>query len=328
MSRFGSYSGDELLELKLKTRDWLVDRLIKEKDSVMLLGQPKAGKSLLKQQLIFSLTSQHPFLDKYEVSKECRVTDIQLEGELEDTQDRFKRMMNSEVDFIPKNYQLIFEAPMRLHSTSEIKGLIKRIDNFHIPETPDVIFIDPLYLAFSGSLSEDTVVRQFLGNLRILKNHFDCAIVLIHHTHKIRINQKTGEMIDEGDEALFGSQFLKAYPDHILLFSYDKQNEIRVLSCTTQRSGNVDEKTVLKLVQPMPLYFEEIEGGISKEKQLYDIIVRSEHKDGIISGELQRLSGLGKTTFARSIKKLLIRFPIIGSKRENDARQKWYQLRG
>jgi len=326
MSRFGSYSGKQLLEIELKSRDWLVEKLIRDKDSVVLLGQPKSGKSLLKQQLIFSLTSQCPFLDKYEVSRQCRVTDIQLEGELEDTQDRVKRMMES-VEFDPERYQLIFEGPMQLHSISDTRKLIKIIDEFHNPNTPDVIIIDPIYFAFTGSLSEDTVVRMFLGNIRRLKNFFDCAIILVHHTHKLRINPKTGEVMNEGDEALFGSQFLKAFPDHILLFTYDKHNEIRVLSCTTQRSGSIEESTSLRLIQPNPLYFEEMEGGISREAQLFEILCRPEWKEGIISGKLQELASLSRTTFARSIKKLVERYPVEKPEIGSDRRIKWYRLR-
>ena len=67
MSDFGAYSGRELFEKEFPKRAWLVEGIIKEKDSVILVGDPKAGKSLLAFQLICSMTSQHPFLDHHQV---------------------------------------------------------------------------------------------------------------------------------------------------------------------------------------------------------------------------------------------------------------------
>jgi len=62
MSNFATYSGEEFFGLTLPKREFLVDGFIREKDTVMLVGDEKAGKSLLAFQLICSLTSGHPFL--------------------------------------------------------------------------------------------------------------------------------------------------------------------------------------------------------------------------------------------------------------------------
>ena len=302
MSNFKDYSGKELLELKLKKREWLVESLIKERDSVILVGDAKAGKSLLKQQLCCALTSQHPFLDKYKVTRPCRITDIQLEGELEDTQDRFKRMTET-LDFDPDKYHLIFEEPLELGTVRGVNNLIRRIDNFHAPEVPDIIFIDPVYFAFKGSLNDDAIVRQFLGGIRIIKNHFGCAVCLVHHTHKMRFNYRTGEIIDEGDEAMFGSKFFAAFPDHVLLFVYDKKNDLRILSCTTQRSGEIASQTMLKLVQPNPLYFKEVDEQPSRE----DIVMHWLNlvPNGLTVPDLETKTNLSQNTIYLSLKKLL-----------------------
>lgn len=307
MSNFDDYSGKQLLELKLKKRKWLVESLIKERDSVVLVGDAKAGKSLLKQQLCCSLTSQQPFLDKFEVTKACRIVDIQLEGELEDTQDRFLRMMKTQ-DFDPEKYHLIFEEPLELGTVRGIQALIRRISNLCTPDTPDVIFIDPVYFAFRGSLSDDAIVRQFLGGLRIIKDHFDCAMCLVHHTHKMRINYRTGELIDEGDEAMFGSKFFAAFPDHILLFVYDKKNDLRILNCTTQRSGEIANQTMLKLVQPIPLYFKEVDEQPSRE----DVVMHwiDQAPKGLNVDELIAKTNLSKNTIYVSLKKLLSTFKV------------------
>ena len=57
MSNFGVYLGKQFFGLKLKKRKFLVENVIREKDSVILVGNEKSGKSLLTFQLICSLTS-------------------------------------------------------------------------------------------------------------------------------------------------------------------------------------------------------------------------------------------------------------------------------
>ena len=280
MSDFGSYAGEEFLGLELKKRDFIIDGLLREMDSVILVGGEKAGKSLFIQQMICSLTTgDHPFLDEYEINKACKVSYIQVEGELSDTQDRYKRMIQA-VDFDPKNFQILFSEPLKLESEDECERIIGVIEKHHIP---DVLILDPLYFSFVGSLSDDAIVRQFLGNIRRIKDKFGCAIIIVHHTHKIRFNQD-GTTQDNGDDALFGSSALKWWPDHILFLTYNKKRGIREFRCSTQRSGDILDKLELRLEQPTPLYFrclktedtangmriiEHLKGGEKTAKEIY-----------------------------------------------------------
>lgn len=271
MSDFGAYSGKDFLALELKPRNFLVDKIIREKDSVILVGNEKSGKSLLTFQLICSLTTQHPFLDKFEISKPCKVTYIQLEGELGDSQDRFKRMIKT-LDFNPENFQLMFYPPLELQDKNAMIGVLSQIKKFHIP---DILIIDPIYFAFMGSLSDDEIVRKFIGNIRVMKDNLGCAVILVHHTHKMRFTQQ-GDVIIEGDEAIFGSKFFKAWADHTMLFIHDQRNDTRAFSCNTQRSGDIIKQCHLKLNEPDPLYFEEIEQKkVNKEHVIIDLLFKN-----------------------------------------------------
>lgn len=251
MSNFGSYSGEEFLGLEIKKRDFLIDKILRELDSVILVGAEKAGKSILAQQLIFSLTTgDQPFLDEFEVLKPCKVTYVQVEGELGDSQDRYRRMRMA-LDFDPKNFHIIFSAPLELQDDRKANILMEDIAMHHVP---NVLIFDPLYFCFTGSLSDDGIVRKFLGNIRRIKDRFSCAVIIVHHTHRMRFN-KEGDLVDEGDDAIFGSSALKWWPDHIIFFTYNKKRGIREFRCTTQRSGDILDKIELKLEQPIPLYF-------------------------------------------------------------------------
>ena len=305
-SDFGIYSGEELLTLKLDTREFLVENLIREKDTVILVGNEKRGKSLLIYQLICSLTSQHPFLDKWDILKSCKVTYIQLEGELSDSQDRLERMIKVQ-EFDPKLFYMHFCSPLQLHLEEGMERLVDDIRRHHMP---DIVIIDPIYFAFTGSLSNDEIVRQFIGNLRILKDRLGCAIMLVHHTHKAKFNYK-GNTIKEGDEAMFGSKFLKAYPDHTLFLSYDPYTEIRSLSCGTQRSGDIVKQCDLKLVEPDPLYFEILKGEPTKEDIILAKLMLPEYKEGLSQEEVTAKTGISRSTFYASMKKPITNKTII-----------------
>jgi hypothetical protein len=250
-------------------------------------------------QLICSLTSQQPFLNEYEIAKQCNVTYIQIEGELEDTVDRLKRMTKS-LEFNPNLLQLIYTAPLELHRKAVVGDIYNQIISVH---KPDVIIIDPVYFAFSGSLSNDDIVRQFIGNIRILKTALNCAIILVHHTHKIRFNSKTGLPLEEGDDAIFGSKFLKAYPDHTLFFTYNKAKMLRTLSCSTQRSGDIVKECSLRLVEPDPLYFEITTEEPTKDYLVVELLRRAEYKEGLTPSKIMEKLAIKRTTFYASIKK-------------------------
>ena len=307
MSLFGSYSGKQLLDLKLKQRDWLIENLLQENDSVMFVGNEKSGKSLLMFQIACSLTTQHPLIDKYNVPTPCRVTYCQLEGELGDSQDRMKRMIKC-IDFNPDMFHLLFLPPQELQDHSKMLAFRDTIKKYWLEKdnkTPDVVIIDPIYFAFRGSLSKDDVVREFLGNIRILKDSLNCAVILVHHTHKQRFDY-TGDRVEEGDEATFGSKFLKAWADHILLFIHDTKHGTRTLSCTTQRSGKIVRQANLRLVEPDPLYFEEQSKNANlKDLVIVELLKLPEFKDGISCEDICAQLNISRDFFYKSIKQPL-----------------------
>jgi len=316
MSNFGSYTGDQFFDLKLPKRKWLVENFIKEKDTVMLVGDEKAGKSLIIFQLICSLTSGHPFLDRYEVARPAKVSYIQLEGQIEDSQDRFEKMIKC-LDFDRKLFHMEFSPPLSLDNRSTVTSLVNTISAKH---TPDVIIIDPIYFALDGDLSDNKAVRAFLGSIHILKQTFNCAILWVHHTHKMKID-KRGGIMNEGDEATFGSKFFKAYPDHTILFSYDKKLNIRTLSCNTQRSGDIMTDVKLNLVQPDPLYFELTEKIPTKESAVFSRLPPFSH-EGYDIKQIVMATGLAESTCYATLRNLQTSGMVVKGDCERPVRYK------
>lgn len=296
-SKFRIYTGKELLEMSNIKRPYLIEGFLKEKDSVILVGEEKSGKSICTFQQCMALTSGSPFLGQFKVQKELKVVYVQLEGEIEDSSDRLTRM-NKVLDFNPDNFQLYYTGAMDLQDPAEALVFAEKFEEFN----PDVIFVDPIYFAFSGDLNDNTVVRAFTSNIRAIKNKLQCAIVLVHHTHRTKYTHK-GDIIDQGDEAIFGSKFFKAWADHTLFFSYDKKNQMRILSCSTQRSGDVNEKVKLRLVQPDPLYFEVIDTNPSLAIKILDII--KGHSQGALFKEIKEETTLADSTIYKGIGELI-----------------------
>lgn len=300
---FRVYTGEELMNLDMPKREFLIDRYIRERDSVMLVGDEKSGKSILAFQMMCSMTSGHPFLDKFNVPRELRVVYVQMEGEIEDTYDRLQRMTQI-VDIEPSNFLMYYTGNLSLDDPNEVIPFADMFREFN----PDIIIIDPIYFALSGDLNDNLAVRAFTSNLRAIKNKLDCAIMLVHHTHRLRHNIK-GDILQEGDEAIYGSKFFKAWADHILFFVYDKKNVKRVLSCSTQRSGNIHENVHMKLIQPEPLYFEEIDQNPAREAVVLDAIARS-NNNGLNMAELKANTGLAESTLYQSIA-LLVKEKVV-----------------
>lgn len=308
---FSIYRGQDFQKFKFKPKEFLVDSMIHRGDTVMVIGSPKSGKSLFIKQLICSLTSAHPFFGKYQVADPTKVCYVQLEGEPLDTQDRFIRLSKS-CPIVWDNLSIYYSAPLFLQDKHEVSEFIKNVE---IGGNHDVIILDGLYLCFSGSLSDDTVVRQLIGNLRVIKNHFNATLVIVHHTHKVRFNQD-GEAIAEGDEAVFGSQFLRAWPDHIFHLSVQKNSDLRHLQCSTQRSGMIETDIKMKLIQPDPLYFDvldEVPTGTVYEN--YSKKIMAYLNDAVVGGahafEIQNATGIPKKSFYYVVGKLIAKKEVF-----------------
>lgn len=301
MSDFDFYSGTEFLAKQFESREYLIDQFLHEKDSVILAGKAKTGKSVLLFQLICALTSGKPFLGQYAVRKPCRVLYVQLEGSLDDSQDRFKRMMlNPDTQLNPENFFIYFSAPLALNDETQMLKLITWI----VAEmwTVDVIIIDPIYFAMQGSLSDDDAVRRFTGQLRNLQDRFKCAIILAHHFKKARRDAE-GNICATDDDDVFGSVFFQAWITHQFMFDKDKTSGARLLQCNIQRSGKIAEKLSMDMIEPEPLYFKVLNNFPTKGICLSTFFRQNpgRHK----ASNIRRTLSMAKTTFYAQAQELI-----------------------
>lgn len=271
---------------------------------MLWVGQEKSGKTLFSMQaFLCCLTTGHPLIDRHAIPKPRKVTYILLEGELAESQDRILRLQK-QLDIDPNNFIFMFLPRLMLQKIDGQYGLQHIVSEIKKFGCHDVVVIDPLYRSFSGSLNDDNVVREVCVNFDKLKDALDCALVIIHHTHKKKFDIR-GKVIIEGDEATFGSVWFKAWASQIVMQTYDTTTGLRGLYCQTQRGGDIIKECNLALVQPDPLYFKEDKSDTKEESwsiSILELLKQPEYKEGLTVAEITGILKITPNAFYKSLK--------------------------
>jgi RecA-family ATPase len=249
-------TGIELMSLPEEPDNYIIEKLVWKRDIVIVLASEKAGKSILGIQMACALTKGGHFLSDFEVPDALKVLYVQAEGSREETQTRLRSMTKNESSgWNPENFYHMYPPSIALDTDDGYNSFMDAI--YKTDFKPDVIFIDPLYMAMRGDLIDNKAARLFCINIRKMKEIFDCTIIINHHKRRPQ-REKNGSYVDRGDDEVMGSFVWKAFASHIFTLSNNKDN-IRNLSCTTQRSGNVVKGITLQLIEPENLHFEMID---------------------------------------------------------------------
>ena len=275
-------TGHDILNFPSEPNDYLVENFLWKGSISMVIGAEKVCKSIFTSHKAMAMTSGDAFLDCFDVSKPLKVLYVQAEGEMGETKDRFlSATKKGGVTWNPDNWRHYYPPALCLdidgvldehgqYPSGTYNDFVERIRRSGFK--PDAIFIDPLYMAMKGKISDEGAVRDFWRNIRRLKEEFSCAIVVIHHERRPKLDQ-FNRKIEEGDNSIFGSSMLKNFASHVLRISIvdnkgkpmsaekEESNTIkyRKVACTTSRSGNVTKKLLLRLIED-PLKFEIVDG--------------------------------------------------------------------
>ena len=246
----GNYPGERLLGEEIPGGQPLIEGFMWQRDNTILMGAEKSGKSILGMQIAAALTTQEPFLGEYEVPKAVNVAYVQAEGKVHDTQSNLRNMVKV-IPFDASRFCLFYYPSIALDKPEGYQFLIEEINKW---KKPDVIILDPLYMLMSGDMIDNVAARDMVRNMRQLGEHYDATLLIIHHAHRPKRTEE-GHVMDEGDDSIFGSFVWKAFVDQVY-YLRNGRDKIRQLSCDTQRMGKCVEKLTLRLVEPVPLYFQ------------------------------------------------------------------------
>lgn len=236
--------GNEVFNIKVEPKRPLIQGILNEKDFCCIVGAPKAGKSILAQQIAMAVAGGKFFMEDHEVYFNGDVVYYQAEGCKGEMSQRFVDMEKA-VDTERAHIAHAYKAGLKLNSEKGLAEFTSAIDSSFF--NPVLIVIDPMYMAFQGDLCSQTVTSQICDVIDHLRDRYGCAVVLTHHSSKETFDRH-GNVIDRGDGAAYGSTFLKANADS--LFMLRKEMESRVLTCDTQRSGKIIDKLEFDLIAP------------------------------------------------------------------------------
>ena len=303
MSDYGIFWGKDVLKVAPHKREPIIEHLLWEGDTVFIIGREKVGKSIFALQMACSLTSGEDFLDTFKIKREHHIVYVQTEGKRYETQERLDNMIYG-IRCDLNNFTHIFLPNIALDTTQGIDDLENMLsDN---GRKPDVVFIDPLYMSMMGDMKDAKAARAWIGNVRKLVGKYNAALVITHHAHRQK-RAKDGSIINDGDEAVYGSFIWKAFADH--MFMMNRGDKVYTLSCDTQRSAKVVNKISFVLHHPRPLLFTiEDQEANTKSIMVYKYI---QIEKSIDADSLMHKLNLPRATLYRALRRLLTTKMIV-----------------
>ena len=303
MPNYRLYQGEEIFKLSEAKQEAIIEGLLYENDTVLLVAPPKMSKTVLAVQMACNLSSGTPFLDMCDIPKPCKVLYIATEMKDEELKDRFIRTSHK-VKVNPNNLILICTkgTPFKFNTNSGRRSLSELVLRYK-SNPPKVIFIDSVYKAFYGSLTRDDVVNEFLMEVDKMAGEFDSAVVMVHHTKKE--TYFNGETLEQTDADTYGSQFLLGAVDHVIRLEKIKKENCpldRYIRCETQRSGSILSDIRVRLQEPDPLYFYNVDINEKEKVDVMALLIRKDMPMDI--AEIVIKSGISRTKVYQVLKTL------------------------
>jgi RecA-family ATPase len=214
---------DELLDWKpTRQRQIISDGILLPETSLMIFGGAKSWKSMLSLHLMYCLSSGKDWFG-FHTSK-CSTLRYQVELPKAVERDRVEKFMSSNGSR-PLNMYFETSPYSKIDTGYGKQALEKSIKDAQerSPENHLVLILDPVYLLITGHISDDYDVKKLLDNINWLKAKYHFSVVLLHHTHKTRVNN-AGEVIDLGSEEVMGSSLFNDWIDTMVRVSLTNPN--------------------------------------------------------------------------------------------------------
>lgn len=240
-------TGTQLVNEEIIESPWIIEGIIRERQTVMEFGRPGLGKSIFAKHALACVTSGEKFLDEYRVPKARKVCYIQCEGEDYETKSRWERI-GRVIHTNNDNLLFGFGASLPLTKEDAVFNFIncKTMQEFK----PELIVLDPLYLMSGGqSLSDDAVAGAMVESINKIKEQLNCAVLLIHHEHREKKDEK-GKIRQEGIESYAGSYVWRANVSEIIRFEYfgDRpEDKLRKVYLGKNRNDENEQEIIVKL---------------------------------------------------------------------------------
>ena len=290
------FSGDSLFP-KTIVKIPIIENFLYENDVMCIKSKEGTGKSILAQQILFSLTSGEDFLDTYHVTKPHSVLWIQTEGDREETFERIGNMSKSlKIDHTKWGH--LFLAGASMNTPRGMQEIVKEINKASIKQW-DVIIIDPLYTTIQGGLIHDDVASDWVRNVREMKGQLgNPAIIIMHHENKAMYFE--GAEVDRKTGDVFGAFGWGAFFNTVYRLSV--KSGIHTLTSGKDRGCKIVKKIDMKLLEPSPLLFVTDDQHLTIGSSQVETYIR-EHDNVTRRQIIGGLPGYSESTIDRAIKR-------------------------
>ena len=185
---------------------------------LLISGAPKAGKSLLVEQMALSIASGIPFLHRFPIDEPRRV--LLLDRELSERAlfDRLQAFTTHRPGYKVGYDNLLVDHDH--HLRLDLKDSYGPASQLVEQNGADVIILDTAYKFFQGDMESSGALRKVFDTLDRLIQETGVSVVVTHHQRKKVSGQKRGQA-DVGDQDNVAGSFLwTGWPNATILLDF------------------------------------------------------------------------------------------------------------
>lgn len=186
----------EMMASPEEFKGWLVKGFWGRRSHGIVAGMPKCFKSTLVHDLVVSVASGTPFLNKHPVDDPGPVIVVQNENSGYIMKDRTQKVIHQRgLDgwakpkgrnrvrlCFPEDLPITFINQQGFTLTNEDHR--RQVEDIIREVKPVLVVFDPLYLMFEGDLNSSQELNPVLNWLLRIKKEYDTSVMLVHHYNK------------------------------------------------------------------------------------------------------------------------------------------------
>lgn len=213
--------------------------ILAEGSKAVLFGDPKLGKSVLAQQMGFSIASGLPFLDV----KVDPTSVLYLQAEIHPLLFKERMMKTWYSSFNQQHPFRYFTGTAIPTPKLDTEEGFNAIDKAVARCGANVLILDPLYRFATLDMEH---LQRVVTNIDRLTYKHKLTIVIVHHPRKTQSDAQ-GNAINRGGEELWGARILEWYFDSILYLQGDIESDERTLKFILRNAIDMISYKTIKL---------------------------------------------------------------------------------